>query len=145
MVQRSVESPASSRTVLWWRAWELVAAHPFLGVGPLHFAHDSAALNLPAHPHNWVMQIGAEWGLPALLVDGLLSGLIVMPVSQLLIVLYGAGYRRWLAAAVVLASMAALLYGAWPGLPVALRLEAEPSTPPTGNIYNPRLWRDGMF
>lgn len=124
---RTAANPSSNRFDLWGLALQLIAAHPWLGVGPQHFAHESAKLYTGAHPHNWVLQIGAEWGLPALLsllgilllgacalvrsgrhvamndsnnqqmlvlwhvactcilVDGLLSGVIVMPQSQLAI------------------------------------------------------------
>jgi hypothetical protein len=127
-VARSVsEDPSSGRLQLWARAWEMVQAHPWVGAGPAHFAHVARDLPYGAHPHNWVLQVASEWGLPALfflcaalalsiskllrlrwvvaakqrdtltawlvtggaiLVDGLFSGLIVMPVSQLWIALY---------------------------------------------------------
>lgn len=128
LVARTVANPASDRFLLWKLAVELIAAHPWLGVGPQHFAHAGAKLYAGAHPHNWLLQIAAEWGIPALLcllgavglgaraligagariahadlpnqdmlaallvacaaifVDGLLSGVIVMPQSQLAIV-----------------------------------------------------------
>lgn len=130
VVERSLANPTSSRWDLWGRAGEMVMAHPWLGAGPLHFAHDGRSVGNGAHPHNWVMQIASEWGVPALLcisavivmgfrrllragravapndqknqavltvwlatgiailVDGLVSGLLVMPTSQLWIVLY---------------------------------------------------------
>jgi putative inorganic carbon (HCO3(-)) transporter len=130
VVSRTVENPDSSRWPLWQRAWELLAAHPWLGVGPLHFAHFGRSVQKGAHPHNWLLQIACEWGIPALLcllaaialslrklltvrrclapsdtknrltlaawltiavailMDGLVSGLIVMPASQLWLALY---------------------------------------------------------
>ena len=126
-VERSVENPTSSRLQLWIRALEMVAEDPWLGAGPLHFAHYGRDLEISASPHGWPFQIGSEWGLPALLVlcgalalalfklwqlrklvaakdqstltawlvtglailvDGVVSGLIVMPTSQLWIALY---------------------------------------------------------
>lgn len=129
VVARTAANPTSSRNLLWNLALDLIAAHPWLGVGPQHFAHEGAHLYTGAHPHNWLLQIGAEWGIPALLsllgavflgaralvrsgtklvatdvenqnmlvtlqvacaaifVDGLLSGVIVMPQSQLAIAL----------------------------------------------------------
>lgn len=52
------------RVHLWRLSLELLTTHPMLGVGPMNFAGlgDSYA----SHPHNWPLQIGAEWGLPAL-------------------------------------------------------------------------------
>jgi O-antigen ligase len=67
VIQRTAADPASHREVLWMRAWELISAHPWLGVGPLHFAHYGADLQTGAHPHDWLMQIATEWGVPALL------------------------------------------------------------------------------
>lgn len=129
VVTRTAADPTSSRNLLWKLAFDLITAHPWLGVGPQHFAHEGARLYTGAHPHNWLLQIGAEWGIPALLsllgavflgaralvrsgarfaatdivnqnmlvtlqvacaaifVDGLLSGVIVMPQSQLAIAL----------------------------------------------------------
>lgn len=129
VVARTAADPTSSRNLLWKLALDLIAAHPWLGIGPQHFAHEGARLYTGAHPHNWLLQIGAEWGIPALLcllgavflgaralvrsgarlvatdvenqnmlvtlqvacaaifVDGLLSGVIVMPQSQLAIAL----------------------------------------------------------
>jgi O-antigen ligase len=105
----------------------MIREDPWLGAGPLHFAHHAQDLQIAAHPHNWPLQIGSEWGLPALLLlcsalalamrklwqlrkivaakdqdtltawlvtglaillDGLVSGLLVMPTSQLWIALY---------------------------------------------------------
>ena len=54
----------SDRIELWSQSLNLIQNHPMLGVGPMHFAwhnHTSAS----AHPHNSVLQLMAEWGLPA--------------------------------------------------------------------------------
>lgn len=56
----------SRRDVLWGRAWEAIQAHPLLGVGPMHLATQPHEVG--AHPHNAVLQIAAEWGVPALLL-----------------------------------------------------------------------------
>lgn len=129
VVARTAADPTSARNLLWGLALQLIASHPWLGVGPHHFAHEGATLYAAAHPHNWVLQIAVEWGIPALLcllgvlfvgaralirsgariadcdrtnhqilvalqvacaaicIDGLLSGVIVMPQSQLAIAL----------------------------------------------------------
>ena len=130
VAQRTAADPGSGRWPLWQRSIELVLSHPWLGVGPLHFAHYSQDLKIAAHPHNAPLQIASEWGLPALIalgalvfsgarvllsagravlptdfrnqalfsafaatgvsiiVDSMVSGLIVMPASQLWITLY---------------------------------------------------------
>ncbi len=138
-VERSMANPSNGRMVLWQRAWEMVVAHPWLGSGPLHFAHAGRDLQAAAHPHNWLLQIGSEWGVPALLclagalmlallqlwrartavapgdamrqctlavwmvtaiaivLDGMVSGLLVMPTSQLWIALYLGCAWGWVA------------------------------------------------
>lgn len=55
----------SDRLALWNQCLDLIQNHPFFGVGPMHFAWYS---NTNAHPHNSVLQIMAEWGLPAALL-----------------------------------------------------------------------------
>ncbi|SNS26382.1 O-antigen ligase family protein [Pseudomonas segetis] len=50
----------SGREVIWGIAWELFIANPVLGVGPMNF---SAVLNpIAAHPHQFILQLLAEWG-----------------------------------------------------------------------------------
>jgi putative inorganic carbon (HCO3(-)) transporter len=127
---RTATNPDSGRIALWHIAIGLIKAYPWLGSGPMHFAHYSRGMRLPAHPHNWILQIASEWGfvalicfcavlylslrrlfrtartvasddwdnqaisvaflavLIALICDGLVSGLLVMPVSQLWIAIY---------------------------------------------------------
>lgn len=116
----------------WVTSLEMAWAHPWLGVGPMHFAWPPYHFVPGAHPHNALLQWMAEWGLPsAAIVTGLVvwgawswirqeqrdasgatnrenairvglvaavlagaahamvSGIIVMPVSQMLLVLVG--------------------------------------------------------
>lgn len=53
----------SLRDVLWKKALTAAASHPWLGIGPMHFAYYST--DVGAHPHNIVLQWLSEWGLPA--------------------------------------------------------------------------------
>jgi O-antigen ligase len=134
---RTVFNPDSGRIALWHIAMDLIKAYPWLGSGPMHFAHYSRGMRLPAHPHNWILQIASEWGcvalicfcailylslrslfrtartvasddrdnqaisvaflavLIALICDGLVSGLLVMPVSQLWIAIYAGCAWGW--------------------------------------------------
>lgn len=46
-------------------ALSMIVAHPLLGVGPMHFAYIDNGLG--AHPHNFWLQLAAEWGLPVCL------------------------------------------------------------------------------
>lgn len=207
LANRTVHSPTSSRMELWSRAFELISEHPWLGVGPLHFAHGLVNIRA-AHPHDLILQIGSEWGLPALfclcvaiglamrnllgtaklispqdtkqqtiltawifiavaiLVDGMVSGLLVMPVSQLSIALYIAcatgwsmslqpactakaatGVSRAVSALVVSAAVLGLVWGVWPGVKIFIGMEAAPkqeiAVDEVGTI--PRLWRNGYF
>lgn len=54
----------SQREILWQHAWTTIVDHPWLGVGPMHFA--SLGNDVGAHPHQALLQIGSEWGLPVL-------------------------------------------------------------------------------
>ncbi|HQT30648.1 MAG TPA: O-antigen ligase family protein [Thiobacillus sp.] len=55
----------SGRGELWALAWGEIQAHPWLGIGPMHLA--SIHNGFGAHPHNAVLQLAAEWGVPAAL------------------------------------------------------------------------------
>lgn len=211
VVQRTAADPSNGRWPLWQRAFELTLGHPWLGVGPLHFAHYSQDLTIAAHPHNAPLQIASEWGVPALFalcallisgvrallnagravsatdfrhqtlfsaflaagvsiaVDSLVSGLIVMPLSQLWIALYTGCAWGWahsqvrscvqpelkLSSAARYALMAGILIlvalhirGLWPELLDLPSHEAKSKT--LGfytdlSNYTPRIWRAGYF
>ncbi len=53
-----------SRLMLWRLALDYLAREPWLGIGPMHYAHYANAK--AAHPHNLYLQIASEWGLPML-------------------------------------------------------------------------------
>lgn len=55
-----------ARFFLWRIALGHIAAHPWLGIGPMHFAHVNNGE--AAHPHNIYLQLAAEWGLPFALI-----------------------------------------------------------------------------
>lgn len=61
----------SARISLLRQAWQLFSGDPLLGAGPMHFAYYYNEISL--HPHNVLMQLLAEWGLPATFLIGLLS------------------------------------------------------------------------
>lgn len=207
VMQRTAIDLTSGRNQLWQLSYELIAAHPWLGVGPQHFAHYGVALSFGAHPHNFVLQIGAEWGVPALmcllgtigigmwglirigtriarsdlsnqqilavllatgtaiLVDGLFSGVIVMPQSQMVILLYlgyAGGWARawsndtaprsskalhWLTACLGIMAVCGLAAAVGPNL--AAHALQEPLTPTelaaNPKLYYPRLWKAGFF
>ena len=65
LADRAVESGSVvARLLLWTLCVNSVAESPWLGIGPMHFAHwpNWEA----AHPHNIYFQIAAEWGTPML-------------------------------------------------------------------------------
>lgn len=137
LVSRAQEGGSvSARFELWKLALSFVRESPWLGIGPMHFAHrihpDAA------HPHNIYLQLAAEWGLPltallltgagvalmqfakvvratkdsserciggslliaciAILLDGMVSGNFVMPVSQVWIAVCAGMALRWVRA-----------------------------------------------
>lgn len=202
VVQRSIDNPGSSRWALWFCAANMVQQHPWLGAGPLHYAQFCAPLGIAAHPHNWVLQMAAEWGLvvlacaggvvlcalralrrrgaqlqpsdtmnqamltcwlatgTAVLLDGLVSGLLVMPVSQLWIAIYAglawgwvsavhsprgettvAGSLAWrcFAGIVILAAAGLLTVG------VVATLASTRSAESAGLRLAPRAWGSGFF
>jgi len=208
-IDRTASDPVSGRGILWHRAIELIKQHPLLGVGPMHFAHNAGDLHIGAHPHDWIMQILSEWGIPAflclctalaiagcalqraggtlapedktnqaicsalvagaatILVDGLVSGLFVMPQSQLAIALFlgcAIGWCRFVTgpsaetcprtplqrtgAAILIAAAAACLVAAvWPDADARYKgdeLRPEQAALNKGTNW-PRLWRAGFF
>lgn len=67
-----IRSSLSAREVLWKQAWSMMLESPFFGAGPMHFA--VIPNEVAASPHNQVLQLMAEWGLPATLIFVVLLG-----------------------------------------------------------------------
>jgi O-antigen ligase len=209
VVERTIVNPVSGRSQLWEFALGMISQHPWLGGGPLHFAHYASAMQAGAHPHNWILQIGAEWGMPALfcliaailisyrqllrlglaievsdsenqtvlcawltigasiLIDGMVSGLLVMPTSQLWIALYLGCAWGWTAKiskanetlfalpvryrSFIILGLALSLLLLWRGLfPEIQDLKsyeevAKKSSVYTSRVFWPRIWRAGYF
>lgn len=55
----------SDRTELWDICIKMMGHHPFVGVGPLHYFWYT---RVGTHPHNSILQLGAEWGIPATMI-----------------------------------------------------------------------------
>ena len=53
------------RIGLWQKALALIYESPIFGVGPMHYAWYNSS---NGHPHNSLLQLAAEWGLPALFI-----------------------------------------------------------------------------
>lgn len=70
------------RLEYWSATSHLIADYPFTGVGPTHFQTFYPQYKLPqsseeiADPHNFIMEIAASYGLPALLIFALLLGIL---------------------------------------------------------------------
>ncbi len=58
----------------WTMSLELAWAHPWLGLGPMHFAWPPYHFLPGAHPHNALLQWMVEWGLPS---ASIMTGLVV--------------------------------------------------------------------
>ncbi len=66
---------SSNRGELWSSALAMVRDAPLLGVGPMHYSFRN--FEWAAHPHNAVLQLAAEYGLPvATIAIGLVAYLL---------------------------------------------------------------------
>ncbi len=106
---------SSGRTLLWSHSLALAAQHPWLGVGPMHFACDNP-LNLGAHPHNLWLQFLAEWGLPFTLAMSL--GFIYLALRWVRRVQAASPEARALALPLAASLSAALTHALFSGLGV---------------------------
>ena len=77
---------SSGRLDMWIYAVKLIFEHPLTGIGPMHFATLAATSPLTpgfaAHPHNSVLQLLVEWGLPMGLILLALMGLGIQKVFK---------------------------------------------------------------
>ena len=92
----------TSREVLWQLSWQAITSSPWLGIGPMQFA--TFASRVGAHPHNWPMQVAAEWGLPAL-------GLLAFAIFRLGKAVGQTAISNYSLAALTMAVLVALLLG----------------------------------
>lgn len=190
----------ADRLELWSSAVQMVQSSPWLGIGPMHYA--ARTNTIATHPHNALLQIAAEWGLPVVLavivlftwglyswiksvkstpstikdknvyaalfaslltaaVNSLFDGVIVMPLSQVIMVLVigwildvafqGEVSRAKHSAlshfAVILMFLSVMIGVTWPLFPEVLCLEkwqAEfMTTRPPRSHLQPRFWVQG--
>ncbi len=194
------EDPA--RLHLWQLALDMISENPWLGVGPMHYAYYPN--HIAAHPHNSLLQIAAEWGLPVAIIlvvlvcwgvyawstkyfrvadtlksnhqhhlwiglfcsltsgmaHSMVSGVIVMPLSQTLLavitgLMLGLYYETSLPAAIAIPTiqtttlrvlagviMAVMLWLLTPN--ILLKMESKASVS-QGQIFSfgPRFWQEG--
>jgi O-antigen ligase len=97
----------SGRIELWVHGGSLLLAAPFLGVGPMHFA--AHAHSYGAHPHNWPIQVAAEYGLPSLLLMSLLLWRLLRTGARAL--RQHEAMQANIEAAALLACLVAVIYG----------------------------------
>lgn len=69
-------SSFDARLELWTLSLRSIRAHPLLGIGPMHFAYSYNGI--AAHPHNFWIQLAAEWGLPAAIIAGVAAGTLLV-------------------------------------------------------------------
>lgn len=101
-----------ARFYLWQIAWTDIVNHPWLGIGPMHYAHHFNGE--AAHPHNVYLQVAAEFGLPfAALV--LLALAWALKTTFLRIRKQGGDLQDPLAVAAFAACVAALIDGLFSG------------------------------
>ncbi len=93
----------SGRGALWHLAWMQIVAHPWLGIGPMHLA--AIRNGFGAHPHNALLQLAAEWGIPATLA-------LLLPVASGLIVLLAGLLRLAVSHSLLLVCLTASLLAA---------------------------------
>lgn len=66
-----IRETINDRFELWELALTLVKSSPWFGVGPMHYAWYS---NTNGHPHDSVLQLSSEWGLPATFIILTIAG-----------------------------------------------------------------------
>lgn len=93
----------SSRDELWHLAWMQIVAHPWLGIGPMHFA--AIRNSFGAHPHNALLQLAAEWGVPATLA-------LLLPAASGLIALLASLHRQTVSHSLMLVCLTASILAA---------------------------------
>jgi O-antigen ligase len=69
-----------ARLYLWQIALSDIVQSPWLGIGPMHYAHSPNGE--AAHPHNIYLQIAAEWGLPMLILLVTLGALALRSMAR---------------------------------------------------------------
>jgi len=65
---------SSGRVAIWGKTLDIALANPVTGIGPMMLADESIIASVGvAHPHNLLLQIMAEWGIPfAMMFSGLI-------------------------------------------------------------------------
>jgi len=207
-VGRTLTHP-HGRFHLWEVALGMIEAHPVLGIGPMQYAC-GVTNGIAAHPHNAVLQLAAEWGLPVVLMitvlwvsgirawvrlgrdelaapqrtlshsmmiypallaslitastHALFSGIIVMPLSQVAMILVIAcmlgiylqrrpqrnapaypPYKRLIWLLIIIFAITALITGILPDLTLTNDVFNATHIPSGAGFYMPRFWQQGLI
>ncbi|MGV3582288.1 MAG: O-antigen ligase family protein [Methylophilus sp.] len=60
-----IRETTNDRLYLWGNAFSLISQYPYFGVGPMNYPWYNSTLS---HPHNSLLQLASEWGLPATII-----------------------------------------------------------------------------
>lgn len=105
----------SGRTWMWPIAVEDARSHPFLGIGPMGYACVSPAGF--GHPHNFALQLAAEWGLPAAVAAaGLFLALLWLLTARLRAGATGQGRESVISGLLLTGLVAAALHSGLSGV-----------------------------
>jgi O-antigen ligase len=66
----------SGRTRMWRSTLRDVKQHPLVGIGPMNYSCTSP--KRMGHPHNFPLQLAAEWGIPVALAVSLLTFILLV-------------------------------------------------------------------
>ncbi len=104
-----VDSTVASRTQFWNPALEMIQSEPLFGVGPFQwnfrrYELDPRSPVVVADVHNSYLQVGAEYGVPALLAYGALYVGTAAFIIVMALVRRRQGYLPWALAALALAA-----------------------------------------
>lgn len=79
LARRAATDRGEPRLQLWSAAWHRIEAHPWVGSGPSPVPYRVPGFQVTTHAHDEVLQLAAEYGLPAVAVAlGLVALLVVL-------------------------------------------------------------------
>lgn len=74
---------SSGRVDIWLQTLNIAISNPWLGIGPMMTAKNEILKGV-AHPHNFILQLMAEWGFPFTILFLLLCGYLLYKWKQLI-------------------------------------------------------------
>lgn len=141
----------SARMTLWSSALTMTQENPLLGVGPQHYAYYQQTI--ANHPHNSLLQIAAEWGIPvAILIISLFvwgaiswcrkyydrdSGIRTNEKKHLWIALFcsaTAGLAYSMVSGVIVMPLSQIMFAAVIGMMLGLYRNTKPGSIPSSKV-----------